>query len=222
VGRNIQAEIKILISASMKRILVFYFLILSHASYGQRYSFAQINAQADSLLSVQAGPLYAYCHRDVMGSYYSYMAKGDKRFKKWGKRKTSKHFIAAAVHYNFSAPYPMCPCMDTIHGSMTVKLDTALLLAEKTDLSFIPQFVKAHDSCRFIDKQKAIDIALRQNLHTSVSAPYAYIKSTDYSNSYVWVVLRAIWDEKNTSGTAQAKDDIVVIDALTGEVQERK
>ncbi|MDR3681345.1 MAG: hypothetical protein P4L41_15370 [Flavipsychrobacter sp.] len=207
----------------MKRFITCCLLVLMcGACYGQRYSHVQIMEQADSILSAKMGTLFHYCLPDDKGSYYSYEKKKKEHFKKLGKGMTCNHFMSVAVHYNFVMPYPKCPCMDTITEGITVYLDTALHLIEDIDKGFVPRFAIDDDSCRFITKEKAIEIALQQKLHYSISEPYAYIHSTALGRDYAWIVLRTIWNEKNTSGHNTVKDDMVIIDALTGEVKENK
>jgi|GEM_PF-3576045 len=211
-------------------------LLTSFASLGQSYRYAQIKDQADSLLSNKLGwDVFQYCKVNDADSYYSYEKKKKEHFKKLTRKHPRKHLVSATISYRLVMPYPKCPCMDTIAGNITISLDSALRLTEDIDNDIIPYFVTQHDSCHFITKEKAIAIALQQNLHTSVATPYAYIKrhtETHLTSGevkvevkdvyYTWVVLRTIWNEKSTSANNRTTDDMVVIDAVTGEVKENK
>ncbi len=221
----------------MRNIVLCMLLLFScFAAQGQAYRYMQIKEKTDSLLSSTIGrDLFQYCNINDAGSYYSYHKKTKELFKRLNRRHTYQHLVSAVVSYHFAMPYPKCTCMDTITCDIIVALDTALALTHDIDVSSIPDFVTQHDSCHFITKKKAIEIALRQHLHTSVATPYAYLtRQVRTSNilaevilkgkdvSYTWIVLRTIWNEKSTSGYNYTTDDMVVIDAGTGEVKENK
>ena len=195
-----------------------FFLLQPVCTQAQQYSVPEIIAKADSLLNIKIGALSADCRLSA-GSYYSYMHKKHELYENLnGQGMTHDKFKEANVQYTLLLPYPQCQELDTIKATINITLDTALNMTAISGGDAIPYFVKAADSCRFISRDSALHIAAPYFSNTGISEPYAYLKPAETANSYNWVVRKIIWNEKSAVNGTTTKQDMILIDAVSGSV----
>lgn len=205
--------------------VILFLLVLpinTMAKKKRTYTTKDIISNSDSLLRKQIGDtLFQYCKLES-GSYYTYKKGSKLQFESFDEeKKLSKKFDKAYMRYEFLMPYGECPLYDTISGLISIEVqkeDTVFRLHQLPDINFIPEMAVAHEACTFISKDEAIKIALQNNIIRGVNAPDAILKYIPETKRFAWLVLSLIWNEKNVHDDKKTKKDVVMIDAVTGEI----
>jgi hypothetical protein len=139
----------------MKKLFFILFLapLLAHA---QQYTRAEIGHVADSILRSYIGDaIFAHATSEVDDdSYVCYSYIGKKGKVKYSRLPRPNTFTKGAFNgitlkYKVQYPYPKCPACDVVKGQTSVILDHHLRMKTLPDISFIPDYVWAKDSCHF-------------------------------------------------------------------------
>lgn len=196
--------------------------IITMAKKKRTYTTNDVISNSDSLLRKQIGDtLFKYCKLES-GSYYTYKKGSKLQFESFDEeKKLPGKFDKAYMRYEFLMPYGECPVYDTISGLISIEVqkdDTVFSLQQLPDISFIPEMAVAREVCTFISKEEAIKIALQDNMIKGVNAPDAVLRYIPGTKRFSWLVLSLIWNEKNVNDDEKTKKDVVMIDAVTGEI----
>lgn len=207
--------------------LLFLIVFLPGLCFGQRYTPQDVITLTDRVLSEKTDAHFIrFFKYDKNASFYEFKKSRTKmKFKIMpAKRKLRKTFTDAHIVYRFVLPYPDCQWYDTVRGTVfvDVKVDSELIVTAEPDLSFIPDFVLNYDKCHVISKERAIDVALKDDLKSGVTPPYAYLKYLPDQKKSVWVVLRTIWNNEDFNNSIPTQDDMVIVDSEIGRVIEHK
>lgn len=177
---------------------------------------------SDSLLSSKMGDsLFRFCRYDK-SSYFTYRKGKNSRFTELiATDKLPKSFEQAYIRYEFLMPYPECPLYDTITGIISVavrKEDTVFSFVNEPDISLIPAMAAKHEPCGFISEEDAISFAFADTIKRGVTTPYAVLRYIPASRTFSWAVLSLLWDEKDFGDEREARKDVVIIDAISGDI----
>lgn len=205
-------------------ILLFLFLLPVIATGKKKhvYTAREIMAISDSLLRSKIGDtLFQYCKWDN-SSYYIWQ-KGDKQtFVRFTEQEEiNSRFTSAGISYAFIMPYGECAAYDTVSGTINLVLqkhDSLFSLSADPDISFIPQMAILHEACNFLTNADALQKATQANLKTGISPAYAALEYIPSSGQFVWIVQSLLWEEKNFNHEYEPQKDIVILNAISGEV----
>ncbi|MDR2916329.1 MAG: hypothetical protein LBV74_16135 [Tannerella sp.] len=215
----------------MKYILSFILSLLAISAIHAQHMPADILAKADSIMIAAVGRRIfdTYYVRTETNCYDYKLKKKSKTTKseflsQYGKgisnKPTKGHFAGAGVTYEFRlnekqfwAPYTR----------EYIAFDSVFNLSTPLDLAYIPQYAWDNDTCNFITSLQAVALAVPHFSNPAVAYDTAEIAFETYKSGirvyrYCWTVSRITWQERNENGQPFGDREMVVIDALTGEV----
>ena len=177
---------------------------------------------SDSLLNDKMGDsLFRFCQYDK-SSYFTYKKGKNSRFiELTAADKLPKRFEKAYIRYAFVMPYAECPLYDTISGVISAEVkkeDTIFSFVNEPDISLIPEVAVKHEPCGFISEEEAISFAFADTIKRGITAPYGVLRYIPESKSFSWAVFSLLWDEKDFNDELEAQKDVVIIDAISGNI----
>ena len=194
-------------------------LIFSSIINAQHLYTSKIIKVSDSIIIANTNErLSKYFNIDI-GSYYKYTEKRKESTDKFlNRKKLSKYTTEIWVNYDFNFPG-----IEGVRWSFWVKLDNKLKPIEKLDLSFIPEFLWANDTCNFISKQNALKIAIRYFLKNGIEICEPILEYNETFKQYTYLIANKLtkFEEERERGKFFGTAENVRIDAITGRFLER-
>lgn len=205
----------------MKLLATLLLTIVTITALGQKYLTSDIIAKADSILKIHIGDTIFsnHCFYDT-DTYYEYKNMfGKTNWETLNRTKRTKgKFIKVDMRWNLIIPYPGCSAFDTIKGQTSFVLDNMLKPTGKPYLDFIPDFYWTKEKYDLINKDEALAIAKRQNLKPGIDTLKATIDYDRKTKTFSWYISHTLWMQKNAFNDDYGEIEIIIINALTGEV----
>lgn len=196
-------------------------------SFAQRYNPDDILEKADSVIISHVGQrIFDKYYKRSPTNLYDYKTRKNAKKVKWStlseygkikKNPTKGYFQGAFISYTITIKEKDFTCW----SDENVKFDADFNVEWPIDTAMIPQYVWRNDTCDFIPKSKALEIAERcfngKGRYSHIDIRYGKYSYRYPYHGYFWEVRKLLWYNRNKEEPF-GYEKVVLIDAASGEI----
>lgn len=198
----------------------FFLLLLFSVSLlnAQRLETKKILEVADSIFLSNVNEDIFKLFEVSVGSFYKYqkLNKSTRTGKFLSHKKLKQRVTEIWVLYQFNYPE-----VKGIYGGTWVRLNNNLELIEDVDLNYIPDFIYENKPCNFLTIQQALEIGIEKFDNQGIEIKPPVLRYDSKYGIYTYYIGNILTKETSQSGRDYGKKEILILDAVTGEILER-